>query len=137
MMQRPPGQAKAAPGNDAISMIDNKESEVEYVLAKQYKSVRTGERLGFPAYSIEHEILGFYRESTSKVGVGQFVPVAAQDFGPHEMQQAKKILQGAIAEKSDAVHALKEWGSISSLIDHCLVYDFSKDIGDSSSGSGS
>jgi hypothetical protein len=130
-MTRPPGQAKV------VSEID-RESEVEYVLAKQYKSVRTGERLGFPAYSIEHEILGFYRESTTKVGVGQFVPVTAQDFGPHEIQQAKKILQGAIAEKSDAVHALKEWGSISSLIDHCLVYDFSKDIGDNnSSGSGS
>lgn len=41
---------------------ESRENEVENVLAKQYKAVRTGERLGFPAYSTNKEILGFYRE---------------------------------------------------------------------------
>jgi len=114
----------------------SRESEVEYVLAKQYKSSRTGQRLGFPAYSAGKEILGFYRESTS-LGAGQFVPITqhSEDFGPFEIMQATEILEDAMSSKSDAVHALKDWGSISSLIDHCLVYDFSKDIGVSSGSS--
>ena len=117
----------------------SRESEVEYVLAKQYKALRTGERLGFPAYSANKEILGFYRESSTKVGVGQFTPISRHrnDFGPLEILQATEILEDAIAKKSGAVHALKDWGSISNLIDHALVYDWSKDIGNEPSASGS
>jgi hypothetical protein len=109
---------------------ETRESEVEYVLAKQYKSMRTGDRLGFPAYSASKEILGFYRESSTKVGVGQFVPIRnlAHEFGSMEIMQATDILGESILAKSEAVHALKDWGSISSLIDHALVYDWSKDI---------
>lgn len=109
---------------------ETRESEVEYVLAKQYKSMRTGDRLGFPAYSASKEILGFYRESSTKVGVGQFVPIRnlAHEFGSVEIMQATDILGESILAKSEAVHALKDWGSISSLIDHALVYDWSKDI---------
>jgi hypothetical protein len=109
---------------------ESRENEVEYVLAKQYKALRTGERLGFPAYSANKEILGFYREASSKVGVGQFVPISRHrnDFGPLEILQATEILEDCIAKKSDAVHALKDWGSIANLLDHALVYDWSKDI---------
>lgn len=114
----------------------NRESEVEYVLAKQYKALRTGERLGFPAYSASKEILGFYSESGSKVGVGEFIPIArrAQDFGPLEIMQASEILQDAIAKKSSAVYALKDWGTISNLIDHALVYEWTNDIGSAPGG---
>jgi len=110
---------------------ENRESEVEYVLAKQYKALRTGERLGFPAYSATREILGFYPAHSNKVGLGQFVPISrhTDDFGPLEFMQASDILQDAINNKSRAVHALKDWGSINNLIDHVLVYDWSKDIG--------
>mmetsp|Transcript_27332 Transcript_27332/g.38445 ORF Transcript_27332/g.38445 Transcript_27332/m.38445 type:complete len:788 (-) Transcript_27332:1140-3503(-) len=115
---------------------DSRESEVEYVLAKQFKSMRTGERLGFPAYSAAKELLGFYRESSMRVGVGQFVPISRlrDDFGHVELLQATQVLEEAIAKKSEAVHALKDWGSISNLIDHALVYDWSKDMGDGSGG---
>jgi hypothetical protein len=115
---------------------ESRESEVEYVLAKQYKALRTGERLGFPAYSANKEILGFYRESSSKVGVGQFTPISRHrnDFGPLEIMQATEILEDSIAKKSEAVHALKYWGSVANLLDHALVYDWSKDIGNDASG---
>ncbi|KAG7346016.1 hypothetical protein IV203_005083 [Nitzschia inconspicua] len=114
---------------------ESRESEVEYVLAKQYKALRTGERLGFPAYSANKEILGFYRDASGKVGVGQFVPISrhSTEFGPLEIMQATEILEDAIAKKSAAVHALKDWGTISNLLDHALVYDWSKDIGGNSS----
>jgi hypothetical protein len=116
-----------------------RESDVEYVLAKQHKSLRTGEILGFPAYSASREIVGFYRESGNKVGVGEFVPISrhARDFGPMEIMQASEILSDAIAKKSKAVHALKDWGTISNLLDHALVYDWTKDIGTSGGRSNS
>ena len=115
------------------------ETEVAYVLAKQYKAARTGERLGFPAYNANKEILGFYRESNGKVGVGSFHPLSRHrnDFGPLEVLQANEIFERAVANKSDAVHALKDWGTMANLLDHALVYDWSKDIGADPSNSSS
>ena len=43
--------------------------------------------------------------------------------------QATQILNEAMETKRDSVYALKDWGSIANLIDHALVYDWSKDIG--------
>ena len=109
---------------------------VEYVLAKQYKALRTGERLGFPAYSIEREILGFYRDSPRNAGLRQFIPAPDQDFGPSEKLQAKKILEEALGANSRAVQSVKECGSIAGVLDRCLVYDFSKDISGGVGGGG-
>ena len=110
-----------------------RESEVAFVLAKQFKSARTGEGLGFPAYSRHgKELLGFYREVG--VGVAQFVPLShhgPDHFGPAEIADAVRALQEGIRNKSEAVHALKDWGSMASLMDHVLVYDWSKGIGGS------
>lgn len=109
---------------------ESHESEVEYVLAKQYKTLRNGTRLGFPAFSASKEILGFFREGNGKVGVGQFVPIIhhCDDFGPLEILQASEILEDFIAKKSDAVFCLKDHANITSLLDAALVYDWSKDI---------
>ena len=119
-------------GHPPVGDEESREGDVEYVLAKQYKSLRTGGRLGFPAYSANKELLGFYRESSNKapggVGVGQFTPISRHinDFGPLEIMQATEILEQAIAKKSEAVHALKDWGSVGNLLNHALVYDWGK-----------
>lgn len=111
---------------DSISL----ESEVEYVLAKQYKALRDGKRLGFPAFNDQMEILGFFREENEKVGVGQFVHIGShsEDFGPLEILQAHEILRDFIDKGSDAVHRLKDHGTIPRLLDAALVYDWSKDM---------
>lgn len=108
---------------------DSRENEVEYVLAQLYKSVRTGDRLGFPAYSHRKELLGFYR-NTGAMRMAVFIPLSNhnQEFGPAEVIQARNILNEAISRKSRAVHSLKDWGSIEHLLDHCLVYDFAKEL---------
>ena len=138
---------------------DTHESNVEYVLAKQYKSLRTGQHLGFPAFSVRKKILGFYRETPSPPsGLDASGSVAAgssrpplQDQHHHHfvalrrdsvdydeiVQQAEVVLQKAFDSNSEALHALKDWGSIRSMVDHALVYDWSKDMGGSSSGAGS
>ncbi|MGK3735402.1 MAG: hypothetical protein ACI8RD_005962 [Bacillariaceae sp.] len=116
---------------DSIS----REAEVEYVLAKQYKTLRDGTRLGFPAFNEQMEILGFFREGSGKVGVGQFVHIGhhSEDFGPLEILQAHEILRDFIDKGSDSVHRLKDHGTIARLLDAALVYDWSKDM---SSGGG-
>lgn len=138
---------------------DTHESNVEYVLAKQYKSLRTGQHLGFPAFSARKKILGFYRETppppsgldaSGSAAAGSSRP-ALQDHHHHHfvalrrdsvdydeiVQQAEMVLQKAFDSNSEALHALKDWGSIRSMVDHALVYDWSKDMGGSSSGTGS
>ena len=46
-----------------------------------------------------------------------------------DLEQAKKILDEAISTNSGAVQSVKECGSIACVLDRCLVYDYSKDIG--------
>jgi hypothetical protein len=115
---------------------ESRENEVEYVLAKQYKALRTGERLGFPAYSDNKEILGFYREQPG-MAVRQFSPISRHrtDFGPLEIMQATEILEDAMSKKSEAVHSLKDWGSLENLLNQALVYDWRQDLGSAPPGS--
>lgn len=109
---------------------ERRQKKVEYILAKQFKSLRTGLQLGFPAFNSEKVIVGFYRESTMKVGVGRFVPLSKHkdEFGPRQMAQATLFLEDAIENNSSAVHSLRDWGSLQSMIDHALVYAWSKDL---------
>jgi hypothetical protein len=110
---------------------ENLEEDVEYVLAKQYKSLHTRKKLGFPAFSLAKKLIGFYNASSHKVGGGRFVPVhqVAEEFESPEIQhQATSILQEAIDTKSETLHSLRDWGSINNLLDHVFVYEWSKDI---------
>ncbi len=121
---------------------ENRSADVQYVFAKVFKSLRSHKRLGFPAYSITHELLGFYREPSMGSGSGRFVPISnhKDEFGPDEMEQASRILRDAIVSRSRAVHSLKDWDSLTSMVDHALVYDWTKDAlgaeNSNSSGSG-
>lgn len=123
-------------GRSLVNPLDDDhpaESQVEFVLAKQYKSASSGEHLGFPAYSESRALLGFYRESADTVAASQFVPIGSHPgFGGTEREQATRILEDALTNSSEAVHRLKDWGSIGNLIDRCLVYDFSRDMSNTS-----
>jgi len=104
------------------------QNEIEYVLAVHYKSNLTGNVFGFPAYNERNELLGFYQESRANVGVGRFIPVTSytnKDLSPIEVSQATALLMDAMKNNSQALHALKDWGSISNLLDHVMVYDWS------------
>ena len=121
---------RAPPVKEAAHKEATKE-DVEYIFAKQYKSLRTGEKIGFPCYDRSKAVIGFIRESSMKVGVGQFTPISnhRSEFGPTEIEHARRILEDAIAQKSPALHAKEVWGTVESLIDHALVYEWSKDAG--------
>ena len=62
------------------------------------------------------------------------------------MVQATRILEDAVAKRSVAMKDLKDWESLSSMVDNALMadresnnalsYDWSKDFGDHSNSSG-
>jgi len=113
------------------SLHENRlKGHVYFLLARQLIHFQTKEKLGFPAYSRNKELLGFYRESSMKVGLGELIPLSkfTNKFGPREMSQATRILQEAIQSQSQAVHSLLDWESLESMIDHALVYDWTRDI---------
>lgn len=101
--------------------------DIFYILAKPFKSVSTGEKLGFPCYNSKKDMIGFVRESNEK-GFGQFVSITSysSEFGPMELAQATRILEGAITNQNPALHSREAYASVYSLIDHALVYDYSR-----------
>ena len=107
--------------------IEELEDQVTYVLAKQYKSLRSGQRLGFPAFDADRQIIGFFQDSTSKIGMERFIPIRrlANDFGAVERDQAAQILRDAIESRSEALHCIKNYDSVNSLLASALVYDWS------------
>lgn len=137
-MQEPRQQGAAAPTASAASASSEAGTEasredIEYILAKPFKSVNTGDKLGFPCYNLAKEMIGFIRESNHR-GFGQFIPISKyrSEFGLMEMAQATGILHEAIAKQSPALHTKEEHTSVYSLIDHALVYDYSKETQSSS-----
>jgi hypothetical protein len=99
-------------------------SDVEYILAKHFR------HYGFPVYNAEMDLIGFYRESPHEIGVGQFSPVFEHgDLNSNDIDETVQNLKDAITQKSKAVHCKKDWGSITSMFDHAMVYDWSKDFG--------
>ena len=107
-----------------IGHQDEATKDVEYILAKHFR------KLGFPVYNVMKEIIGFYRESNTEIGVGQFSPIAQHqnELDPLDISEAKRNLEEALAQKSQAVHCKKDWGSVVNMFDHAMVYDWSKDF---------
>ena len=116
--------------SDTAIDLESRQTDVQYVFAKVFKSLQTNLHLGFPAYNIAKELLGFYREGSLTSESGQFVPIHMHrdEFGPVEMDQASKILKTAILKHSKAVYALKDWDSLSNMIDHALNSEMPKDF---------
>ena len=120
----PEGEAKQ---NVSIpSSQDNGTSkQAEHILAKQFVSMN-GTKLGLPVFNPNKELLGFYRES--EVGEGSFSPLNQNIVTPREVQHVTFLLEEAISQNNPAVHSLKDWGSLAQMLDHAMVYDWSKDL---------
>jgi len=116
--------AAAAAGSEAAP--EPSRDDIEYIIAKPFRSISSGDKLGFPCYNSAREMIGFIRESTHK-GFGQFIPVSKYktEFGPAELMQATGILNDAITNHSPALHTKEAHTSVYSLIDHALVYEYS------------
>ena len=104
------------------------EKTIQYVLAKQFKSKRTDEQLGFPAFNHQKTIVGFYRESSVHLGVSRFVLLSQRmdDFGPSEILQATCVLEDVIKKNDRALHSIKDYKSLESLVEHVLFCEWTK-----------
>jgi len=108
---------------------DAHKTDIHFVLAKLFKSIDTGKCLGFPAFNENKSLLGFYVESDRKLSSGTFVPLEHFDeFGPNEISHAKLILEQAMEKNSQAVHEIKNFESLPSMLDHALVYQWTKEL---------
>ena len=100
--------------------------QAEYIFAKQFLSIK-GTKLGLPVFNSNKELLGFHRES--EVGEGTFSPLNHNIVLPRETQHATFLLvEEAISQNNQAVHSLEDWGSLAQMLDHAMVYDWSKDL---------
>ena len=114
---------------DIDNQIEARQAEIRFILAKQFKSIRTGERLGFPAFNEANILLGFFVESNRKLGTATFVPIEHFDeFGPNEIAQARSILDQAMDKYSQAVLDINSFHSLESMVDHALVYQWTKEL---------
>mmetsp|Transcript_7122 Transcript_7122/g.10637 ORF Transcript_7122/g.10637 Transcript_7122/m.10637 type:complete len:775 (+) Transcript_7122:1393-3717(+) len=108
--------------------INSIEHQAAYVLAKQYRSVKTGDRLGFPVFGTSHNLLGFYTGSTLNADADAFTHIDVLDeFGEPELDQAKHILTDARESGNDEVHSIKDYGNFRNLMEHALIYDANKE----------
>ena len=86
-----PADAFAYPSSEAYEINadyhESRENEVEYVFAKQFKSLRTGVLLGYPAYTIKKELIGFYQQ----VQATQPKPVNVTNVSQQQRSDRKMI----------------------------------------------
>ncbi len=110
--------------SDDSGWQDDATKDVEYILAKHFR------KLGFPVYNSNKLIIGFYRESSTEIGIGQFSPLSLHmdELGPNDIVEANRYIHEAIVQKSQALHCKKDWGSVGSMFDHAMVYDWSEDF---------
>jgi len=100
--------------------------KIEFILARHFHSI-SGEKLGFPVCDTKKDLLGFFRES--EMGEGCFYPISTiENFDNRQASEIKRILEEAINQSSDAVHRLQDCGSLVSLFDHAMVYDWSREF---------
>jgi hypothetical protein len=114
---------------------ENRQGDVRYVLARQFKLIASDKQLGYPAYSITKELLGFYRKP-SRGGVGRFQPIHKhrQDISPSTMTQATQILEDAILKGDTAVFDTNRHDTLTDMVSEALNYEtWTKNPGDNSS----
>ena len=99
------------------SLIRAMESEIFYVISKQYKSVRTGSRLGFPVFNREQQLIGFY-QNHDKSSSDYLIPITMleDEFGPRELEQATQILSDAIVANSGEVDNIERYDSVHDML---------------------
>lgn len=105
--------------NDQLKRID-------FIFAKHLLSLN-GERLGFPVCDVNNDLIGFFRESD--VGEPRFFPISSiSGFDLDQKNEVNKVVAEARNQRSDAVHRLKDYGTLASLFDHVMVYDWSREF---------
>ena len=104
---------------------ENRQGEVRFVLARQFKLVTSDKQLGYPAFSFTKELLGFYRKSSRLGGGGRFIPIHKhrQELGPGTLGQATGILEESIMKGDNAVFDIMQYQSLTDMVQQALNFE--------------
>jgi len=109
------------------------ESQVAYVLAIPYKTLRSRQSCGYPCFSNEKQLIGFFQRIVSplnSLGTENFVPISLfgiEIFDMLEKEHANNMLSVAILSNSEFLLPVKEIESVSSALEGCALLEWSKE----------
>ncbi len=131
--QTHPGERKRS-GSWSKNKLNNHDSDdyndqlkkIDFIYAKHLVSVK-GDKLGFPVCDVNNDLIGFFRESD--VGEPRFFPISNMaGLDVNQKNEVNKVVEEAVNQRNDAVHRLKDYGTLASLFDHVMVYDWSREF---------
>lgn len=105
------------------------EAQVQMIMAKEYYS-ETYETLGFPAFDLKHNLLGFYKEARNDQGqtVALYVPIPPQ-FSEEDRRAVDEMLETELKAGGAAVVQIAN-EDISQLKERVLTYHWSQESRD-------
>jgi hypothetical protein len=109
------------------------ESQVAYVLAIPYKTLRSRQLCGYPCFSNEKQLIGFFQRIVSSLNslvTENFVPISlfgTEIFDSLEKEHANNMLHVAILSNSEFLLTVKELESVSSALEGCALLEWSKE----------
>jgi hypothetical protein len=98
--------------------LEARESQVTYLLAKNYHSMQTGSILGYPAFNEEKNLIGFFPELSPEISMDNFIPIhqLEMEFDDSEQENAAQILIDAIESHSETLYCISNYDSLQSLL---------------------
>jgi hypothetical protein len=104
--------------SDAKHSLEELESQVAYLLARQYFTIRAGNSLGFLVFNEDMHVLGFFQDLTSNTEMKDFIPIyqLEEDFDIFEQEEAARMLRDAIESHSKALYCTSNYDSVHSLL---------------------
>jgi hypothetical protein len=109
------------------------ETQISYVLAIPYKTVRSGQSCGYPCFNSEKQLIGFFEHiarTLNALGAEHFVPISLFGFDiidSLEKEVAHNTLNAAIASNSKFLLPVKECQSVPSVLEGCMLKEWSKE----------
>jgi hypothetical protein len=99
--------------------IEDLESQLTYLLVREYSSIRTGKELGFPAFDEDMYVIGFFVHAPPTINIQHFIPTEQleDDFDHRKDQESlARLLKDAIECHSKAVYSISNYDSLQSLL---------------------
>jgi hypothetical protein len=109
------------------------ETQVSYVLAIPYKTLRSGQSCGYPCFNSEKHLIGFFEHIARRLnalGAERFVPISffgSEIIDSLEKEVAHNTLNAAISSNSKFLLPVKECQSVYSALEGCMLQEWSKE----------
>jgi hypothetical protein len=126
------GKIDKCASSDASQYAEVK-SQVAYVLAIPYKTLRSRQFCGYCCFNNERQLIGFLQKIASplnSISTESFVPISlfgTEIFDSLEKEHANHMLNSAISSSSEFLLPVKDRGSLTSALEGCTLHEWSKE----------